>query len=273
MKNIKKIIQIIILSTSTLILSGCFSKEHMYKPVKDYLKANYGLTENIKIVSATNYWLAGVDHSVFIKISKPYHAYIDLQADFDSLEVIPEEGDDVYLEIFKGAYIEQHSEVIKFSNHLIEKYKLVSPQQHVNDEVNDEAKARAADLYYLHINIGGKTQKSRLIEQFKKSQKIDTTSILATIVKRVPEVETYHMGIVNFTYEYKVTNKKRNVPNSKVLAEEFKRSKLLQKGLYCIEIQVEDKEGYSDDEHSSYSLFRVDDNGNYTLIPVRSNNR
>lgn len=40
MKNVKKIIQIILVSTSLLILSGCsdFSKEDLKIPIQDYLK-------------------------------------------------------------------------------------------------------------------------------------------------------------------------------------------------------------------------------------------
>lgn len=280
MKNFKKIIQIILVSTSILILSGCFptdlskdlsnnfSKDDMKRPIQEYLRENFGLTGDIHIISATNFALAGTDHEVYFEIYKPYHAFVNLFVSRDTLKVLPAEKREVYLALFKAAYIKQHPEIIQFSNELIRKYNLVGPIQYVKKDIGEENKVNVEDLYYLEMNFGGNTQISKLVNSFKKKQSIDTSQTLPTIIKHEPEEYIGRIGIVNFIYEYVITDNTKKAPQSKELVDEFKKSKLLKKGLYNVEIQAIDKEEFHDDEHSSFTLFRVDDKGNYTIIPV-----
>lgn len=43
----------------------------------------------------------------------------------DTLKILKDDSDDIYLEQFKGAYIEQHPEVVQVMKQIIKKYGLV----------------------------------------------------------------------------------------------------------------------------------------------------
>ena len=42
----------------------------------------------------------------------------------DTLAINEMDSDDIFLEIFKGAYVEQHKDVVKQANKVIKKYSL-----------------------------------------------------------------------------------------------------------------------------------------------------
>lgn len=51
MKSIKRLIQFILVSTSFLILSGCyFSKDKLNQPIQEYLKTNYGIKGEFSVI-------------------------------------------------------------------------------------------------------------------------------------------------------------------------------------------------------------------------------
>ncbi|MBK3497472.1 hypothetical protein JFL43_22220, partial [Viridibacillus sp. YIM B01967] len=107
MKSIKRLIQVILASTSILILSGCFSKDDLNQPIQEYLKTNYGIQDEFSIIKTTNNWFEGIDHQTYIEMKKPYRAYPSLMIKRDTLKILKEESSDIYFEQFKGAYIEQ----------------------------------------------------------------------------------------------------------------------------------------------------------------------
>lgn len=114
MNSIKRLIQVILASTSILILSGCFSKDDLNQPILEYLETNYGIQGEFSVIQTSNNWFEGIDHQTYIEMKKPYHAYPYLMIDRDTLKILEKESrDDIYLSQFKGAYIEQHPKVVQ----------------------------------------------------------------------------------------------------------------------------------------------------------------
>lgn len=114
MKSIKRLIQVTLVSTSFLILSGCyFSKDKLNQPIQEYLKTNYGIQEEFSVIQTDNNWFGGIGHQTYVEMKKPYRAYPFLMIERDTLKILKDDSDDIYLEQFKGAYIEQHPEVVQ----------------------------------------------------------------------------------------------------------------------------------------------------------------
>ena len=70
MKSTKRLIQVILVSTPILILSGCFSsfsKDDLNQPIQEYLKTNYGIQGGFSVVETDNYWFQGVDHQTYVE--------------------------------------------------------------------------------------------------------------------------------------------------------------------------------------------------------------
>lgn len=111
MKSIKRLIQVILVSTPILILSGCFSsfsKDDLNQPIQEYLKTNYGIQDEFSVIRTDNNWFNGIDHHTYVEMKKPYRTYPYLTIERDTLKILEDHSDDIYLEQFKGAYIEQH---------------------------------------------------------------------------------------------------------------------------------------------------------------------
>lgn len=263
MKCIKSA-QFLIFCSLLIFLSGCTgaSNEELKNSIESYLNENYGLKEKIHIVSVENNWLEGVDYQVEAKLNKPYSTYLHLTLDRDKIKVIPDDSDDFYLELFKGAYIEQHPEIIQLSNKLIKKYTLISDKQ------LDEIYKDKFFLYYLNINIE-QTQEVKLIESFKKNNTVDTNVILPTLIRSKPKINSGHIGVINFIYEYDLHGNKNKVPKAETLVEEFRKSKMLTRGIYNIAVQtVNTKTDSRDESKDSNVLFSVDDNGTFSILPT-----
>ncbi|AAY60356.1 hypothetical protein pE33L466_0198 (plasmid) [Bacillus cereus E33L] len=126
MNSIKRLIQVILVSTSFLILSGCyFSKDKLNQPIKEYLKTNYEMQGEFFVIQTDNNWFGGIGHHTYVEIKKPYRAYPFLMIERDTLKISEDDSDDIYLEQFTGAYIEQHPEVVQVMKQIIKKYGLV----------------------------------------------------------------------------------------------------------------------------------------------------
>ncbi len=128
MKSIKRLIQVLVVSTPILILSGCFSnfsKDDLNQPIQEYLKTNYGIQGGFSIVKTNDCWFQGIDHGTYVEMKKPYRAYPFLKIERGTLKILNDDSDDIYLEQFKGAYIEQHLEVVQAIEQIITKYGLV----------------------------------------------------------------------------------------------------------------------------------------------------
>ncbi|PEL14263.1 hypothetical protein [Bacillus sp. AFS017336] len=274
MKKVSKLVLIILLIVSTLIFSGCsnsktnshsnFSKEVLRKPIKEYLIENYGITENFKILSTTNDSVNGLDHNTFIELKKPYLAYINLIIERNSLDVIEgndSASDNIYFELFKGAYIEQHPEVTDFSNHLINKFGLAKR--------SDEPYFHKKRNYYYYLNVNmNESQEQNLVEDFKKTRLIDTNKILPAIGLSKPRENIFHIGTINFNYQFDLNKNKNKVPKADELMEEYKNSKVLSEGIYGITIETINGDIWKEDELNSNVLFKVNASGEYSIIPT-----
>ncbi|WP_028401039.1 hypothetical protein [Ectobacillus panaciterrae] len=266
MKSIKRFIQVILVSTLILILSGCFSKDDLNQPIQEYLKTNYGIQDEFSVIQTDNNWLEGIDHQTYVEIKKPYRAYPFLMIDRDTLKVIKDHSDDIYLEQFKGAYIEQHPEVVQVIEQIIKKYGLVKyPNKFVPEE-------NGPIYMFPYDNIGVNVNNSQeLLDDFKKTQKIDTTELLPTLIPsdlRNKNRNGMYLGVVNFLFEFDMNKNKHPIPKAKDLIEDFQKSGVLTKGIYSIDMRVDDSnpDHFVGWEYNNIALFEVDGNGEYTII-------
>ncbi|MCA1046964.1 hypothetical protein [Bacillus toyonensis] len=262
MKSIKRFIQVILVSTSILILSGCcsnFSKDDLNQPIQKYLKTNYGIQGGFSVVETDNYWFQGVDHQTYVEMKKPYRAYPFLMIERGTWKILNDDSDDIYLEQFKGAYIEQHPEVVQVIEQIIKKYGLVKyPNRFISVE-NGPVYIFPYDN--LEFNI---IYSQELLDDFKKTQKIDTTKLLPTLIPSDPRRENYnvrYLGVVNFLFKFDMS---KTIPKAQDLIEDFQKSGVLTKGIYNIDMLVDDSNGGS--EYNNVALFEVDENGKYTII-------
>ena len=266
MKNIKRFIKVILVSTSILILSGCFSKDDLNQPIQEYLKTNYGIQDEFTVIQTDNNWFEGIDHQTYIEIKKPYRAYPFLMIERDTLKILKDDKDDIYLEQFKGAYIEQHPEVVQVIKQIIKKYGLVKYPNKVVLDGNNPIYIFPYDNIELNIN-----NSQELLDDFKKTQKIDTNALLPTLKPSDPRRENYnvrYIGVINFLFEFDTNKNKHPIPKAKDLIADFQQSGVLTKGIYNIDMLVDDSnpDHYVGWEYNNDALFEVDENGKYTII-------
>ncbi|MDT3498396.1 hypothetical protein NLU03_29955 [Bacillus toyonensis] len=269
MKSIKKLIQITLVSTSISILSGCyFSKDNLNQPIQEYLKTNYGIQSEFSIIRADDNWLEEVDHQTYVEMKKPYRTYPFLMIERNTLKILKNESDDIYFEQFKGAYIEQHPEVVQVMKQIIKKHGLVKYPNKADPEKNGPINIFPYNNIELNIN-----NSQELLDNFKRTQKIDTTKLLPTLIPSDPRSEKYnsrgYLGVVNFLFEYDMYKNKHSIPKAKNLIEDFQKSGVLTKGIYNIDISVDDSNPdrhYVGLEYDNIALFEVDENGEYTII-------
>jgi len=260
MKNFKRIIQTILISTP-ILLSGCsdFSEEDLNKPIQEHL-AKYGVTEKFTLIETDDNWFEGIDHQTTIKINKPYVAYPFLMVERDTLKILEEESDNIFLEEFKGAYIEQHTEVFKLIKHIIKKYGLLK---------HPEGTPTSVFPYdNIELNIIG-TQV--LLDDFKKTHKIDTKALLPTLRPSDPRRVNYnsrYVGVVNFLFEFDMNKNKHPIPKATDLLEDFQKSGVLTQGIYNIDLLVDDSnpDNMVGWDYNNVVLIEVDENGKYTII-------
>lgn len=266
MKSIKRLIQVILASTSILILSGCFSKDDLNQPIQEYLKTNYGIQDEFSIIKTTNNWFEGIDHQTYIEMKKPYRAYPSLMIKRDTLKILKKESSDIYFEQFKGAYIEQHPEVVQVMRQIIKNYGLVKYPNKTVPEENGPIRIFPYDNMEFNIN-----DSQELLDDFKKTQKIDTIDLLSTLIPSDPRRENYnsrYVGVVNFLFEFDINKNKHPIPKAKDLIEDFQKSGVLTKGIYNIDMLVDDSnpDHFVGWEYNNVALFEVDENGKYTII-------
>ncbi|PHB36329.1 hypothetical protein [Bacillus wiedmannii] len=236
-----------------------FSKDDLNQPIQKYLKTNYGIQGGFSVVKTDNYWFQGVDHQTYVEMKKPYRAYPFLMIERGTWKILNDDSDDIYLEQFKGAYIEQHPEVVQVIEQIIKKYGLVKyPNKFISVE-NGPVYVFPYDN--LEFNI---IYSQELLDDFKKTQKIDTTKLLPTLIPSDPRRENYnvrYLGVVNFLFKFDMS---KTIPKAQDLIEDFQKSGVLTKGIYNIDMLVDDSNGGS--EYNNVALFEVDENGKYTII-------
>ncbi|MCL1702672.1 hypothetical protein [Lysinibacillus sp. Bpr_S20] len=213
----------IIIAFLLLLLMGCeIPKKDVEENVKNHLE-NYGI-KDYNILSAKNDGERGESKYGYVEIYKPYHVNLKLAFNRGTNQFIPDESDDVYLQLFKEAYIQQHPELIKASNQIIEKYHLMDgPSKN----------------YYLDFNIE-KDQKKRLIDDLRKKEKIDTNSLLPSLTSDENEslYPLNNESVINFHYIFNVYENNNTIPKASDILNDFKESKVLCEGKYFLNIQV-----------------------------------
>ncbi len=149
---------------------------------------------------------------------------------------------------------------------IIKKYGLVKYPDKVVLEGHKPIRIFPYDNMELNIN-----NSQELLDDFKKTQKIDTTRLLPTLVPSDPRRENYnsrYVGVVNFLFEFDMNKNKHPIPKAKDLIEDFQKSGVLTKGIYNIDMLVDDSnlDHFMGWDYNNVALFEVDENGKYTII-------
>jgi hypothetical protein len=250
------------------ILNSCFSKKDLEKPIHQYLSKGYGLNKDFNIVYADNNWVEGIDHHTVIELKKPYHAYIYFKINRDTYKIERKYSDDVFLDVFNGAYIEQHPKVVETINKLIEKYGCIkaSDKFQPNNDIFD-----IFPFDNIRFNIETKQQK-KLEENFKKTQKIDTIALLPSLKPNNPP-KRYggDFGVVNFIFNFDLNKNKHSIPRAEDIVTELQKSGVLTEGFYNVQVIVDDHNPDISKKHmgrdfDSIVVIRVDGKGNFTII-------
>ncbi|WP_342443362.1 hypothetical protein MHB65_10235 [Lysinibacillus sp. FSL K6-0075] len=250
----------ILIAFLLLLLTGCeIPKKFVEENVENHLE-NYGI-KDYNILSAKNDGELGESKYGYVEIYKPYHVNLRLAFSRETNQFIPKYSDDVYLQLFKEAYIQQHPELIKVSNQIIEKYHLM-----------DEPSGESSKNYYLAFNIE-KGQKERLIEDLRKNEKIDTDSLLPSLTSEENE-SLYPLkkeSVINFHYKFNIYENNNTIPKASDILNDFKESKVLGEGKYFLNVQVVSYEqnsvSYLDEDYPENNiLFEVGKDGEFRDI-------
>ncbi|PGU37889.1 hypothetical protein COD66_00040 [Bacillus cereus] len=268
MKSIKRFIQVILVSTPLLILSGCFSsfsQDDLNQPIQEYLKTNYGIQDEFSVIRTDNTF-NGIGHQTYVEIKKPYRTYPFLMIKKYTFKILEDESDDIYFQQFKGAYIEQHPEVVQVMKQVTKKYGIIKYPDKADPEENGPIRIFPYDNIEFNIN-----NSQEILDDFNKTQKIDTTELLPTLIPSDPKSEKYnsrHEGVVNFLFRFDMNKNKHPIPKAKDLIEDFQKSGVLTKGIYNIDMFVDDSnpDHFVGWEYNNVALFEVDENGKYTVI-------
>lgn len=265
--KINKMVLISLNIIVVVLLSACFSEKDLEQPVKDYLSKEYGIKEDIKILSTDNNWLEGIDHQTFVEIEKPYLTKVYLMIERDTLAINEIDSDDIFLEIFKGAYVEQHKDVVNQANKVIKKYSLMekSPDEYDMGKQNF--------YYFLNFNMQEEQEKD-LIEQFKTTQTLNTEEILPSLKMNESSRNVNYLGVVNFIFLFNTYNNKAEIPKAQNIVAEFEKSHVLTEGIYNIAVNTIEASddsislSYYDDRNTNV-LFSVDQLGRYVIRDIK----
>ncbi|MGY3190525.1 hypothetical protein [Lysinibacillus sp. TE18511] len=263
MRKLKVTVFILLLCIPLSLLSGCVENTKLVeKPIGDYLSENYGIKDgDFKILSS--YSGFGIsDLQTYVEIKKPYHTLAFFIVDKNSHEIDKNSSDDVFLEIFKGAYVEQHRDVLKQSDKITKKYNLLSEFSFNKKNPNF--------YYYLHIDID-EQQEKELIENFKRDQKINTDNIMKMLKDSKPRDHANYIGVINFSYYYNTYKNSETVPNAQSIMDDFEKSHVLTEGIYKIGVKTmysspnETSVDRTDSRNNSV-MFTVDEQGKFEIL-------
>lgn len=263
MRKLKVTVFTLLLSIPLVLLSGCVKNSKLVeKPIGDYLSENYGIkNEDFKILS-TSQGFGISDIQTKVEIRKPYQTFTSLTVNENSLEIDEKTSRDVFLEIFKGAYIEQHRDVLKQSDKITKKYNLLS-------EFSFNKKTPKF-YYYLSVDID-EQQEKELIENFKREQKINTDNIMKMLKDSKPREHANYTGVINFRYYYNTYKNSKTVPNAQSIVDDFEKSHVLKEGIYKIAVETiyssphKKSLGRTDSRNNSV-MFTVDEQGKFEIL-------
>lgn len=246
----------ILLITIFLFLSGCrIPKSRVEQPLKEYLKSEFNINDGYKILVAENDGECGCNNYAYVEITKPYRTYLNLAFDRGTSLVDPTSSDEVYLELFKGAYIEQHPDVINEMKRISKQYGYGKFQSKVVIGSEEEV---SFPYPYENIELNMKYS-PEMIEEIKKTKQIDTKTLIPTLKpKDARNINLSYLGVVNFFFKFNIDQSKMAVPQAKDIVSLFQKSGVLTEGVYNIEASVANI--------PSYALFKVDEKKNYSII-------
>ncbi|MED3202376.1 hypothetical protein ACWKTL_29525 [Bacillus toyonensis] len=263
MRKPKVTVFIFLLSISLFLLSGCsIDTKLLEKPIGDYLSENYGIKNGDFKILAADSGFGASDLETYVEIKKPYRTLAYLIVDKESHEIVKNGSDDVFLEIFKGAYVEQHRDVLKQSDKIIKKYNLLSEFSYRKNKPNF--------YYYLDIHID-KEKEKELIENFKRDQKINTDNIMKMLKDSKPRDHANYTGVINFNYYYNTYKNSETVPNAQSIMDDFEKSHVLTEGIYKIAVVTmysspnETTIGGTDSRNNNV-MFTVDKQGKFEIL-------
>ncbi len=182
--------------------------------------------------------------------------------DRHSHEIVKNVSNDVFLEIFKGAYVEQHRDVLKQSDKMIKKYNLLS------ESPWDNHNGRPNFYYYLDID---EQQEKKLIKNFKRDQKINTDDIMKMLKDSKPKDHANYIEVINFSYYYNTYKNSETVLNAQSIMDDFEKSHVLTEGIYNIAVQTiysspnEISSGGTDSRNNNV-MFTVDKQGKFEIL-------
>ena len=251
-----------------LILGGCFSPEDLKEPAGKYLHERFAIDPGeIDIISATDNWGKGQPHHAIIRIHEPYPAITSLTISRKSHGVVMNEGEEAepFLDLFKGAYVSQHKELIAFTEGIIAKYGLMH-----RDPYNYEYDTEGEFRYFLQFNFDEQQQKE-LEARFKETQAIETAAAVKSARHAEPRFSAGRRGVVNFNFSFNTFENDSEVPKARDLLAEYEKSGLLDEGIYHVSVGIVRKgpEGGLSagiDKRATMAVFKVDANGRAEVL-------
>lgn len=263
----KKILLLLTLIITLISLTSCVTKNDLKEPVGKYLSKNYGIKDDFTILSTDDNWFEGIAHQTYIKINKPYDTTAYLVIERDSFAIDESSSDDLFMELFKGAYVKQHPEVLRELKEVINKHHLMSKSP------NDYDEGKENFYYYIRANID-KQQRNELVKDFKKKQTIDTTKLLKElkVTNKMTAGDKYR-GIINFIFYYNTYKNDKEVPQAQSILQDLEKSHVLTEGTYSIGVQTihatADSISQGVDPQNSHIRFKVDSTGAFHDIEVK----
>ncbi|KZZ84368.1 hypothetical protein [Bacillus sp. SJS] len=264
MNRMKPIYAGLLIALLTVVMSGCMNEGDLKRPLDQYLKESYGIkSEDYHFLTWDNNWFEGIEHQTAIEIEKPYVTTVYISMERDTYKV---ESERVYPELVKGAFINQHPEVLTLSEKMIDQYGFLKKSPTGYHEMKDNF------YYYLNVNVG-ENIKNKLAEDFKKTQKIQTEQLLPAYMKSSENTDEEPDSIrVNFAFYYNTQNRSDAIPSAENLVKDYEKGGVLPQGLYSIGVKTINSSdgGYSVgvDSRNSTVMFRVDSNGAFQDVRV-----
>jgi hypothetical protein len=254
---------LVLLCVSISLITGCFSKNDLRKPIGNVLKTQYGI-EDFKILSTTNNWFEGVSHDTVIEIEKPYYTVSHFFVERNTYELYEET---ILEDILKGAFVAQFPEVIQVSEEIMKQYQFEATLPQLQ---SDETKSFH---YYLQFHLEDQ-QKLELAQSLKENQAIDVSTVVPNLTRVKPGdgESLYWQAPVNLIYDFNVANHTGDVPQAATIATQFQQSGLLPAGIYHVVVRPM----FFDNTQISYGMhgqdsnvvFAIDNSGVVTELEV-----
>ncbi|MCL6572910.1 MAG: hypothetical protein K6T88_14700 [Bacillus sp. (in: Bacteria)] len=265
-----KIVKLKLVALIFLLFTGCATdsqkKSELSNNIPIYLEENFGIKDSVNILYAENNVLRGEGNVIF-KINKPNPSIIRSGIMNDTMNIAPSLNESVYSELFKGAFIAEHPNVIKATKKIIKDYSLIK------EEVGTDIPKEYRDQTYYLYTMFDESQVTELIRKLKQEKTLQTDTILPTLKKiAINEDPLSWRGNINFRFTMDVIklDKLNKIPRASSIMKSYESARVLPEGNYCINIDsmVVDKTGTTlgYDKRNSAVIFDVDNSGQFHVI-------